>query len=108
MGEGGTSWYGTLAPSAFAHDRGDLILVNLQIDLVEDSLVAKALGNISKFDEWSIHGCPLHEKRSDHIICDEYHDTGQDDRRSGGETDALGSVAVRPHMGKITLEAADR
>ena len=62
MGEGGTSWYGTLAPSAFAHDRGDLILVNLQIVLIEDCLLAKTLGNISKFNEWgcsspSFHSC---------------------------------------------------
>ena len=83
-----------LACTAFAHDRGDLVLVDLQIDLVEDGPVAKPLGHVSEFDQWSFHSYPLHEKRSDHIICDQNHHTGQHDRRGRGEADAFGPVAV--------------
>ena len=50
---------------------------------------------------------PLHEKGSDYIIGNKNHHTGQHDCRGGGETDALGAVAVHPHMGEITLIAAD-
>ena len=47
-----------LARPAFAHDRGDLVLVNLQIDPVEDGPVAKPLGHVPEFDERSFHSLP--------------------------------------------------
>ncbi len=44
-----------LACAAFAHDRGDLVLIDRQTDLVEDGPAAKPLGYVSEFDEWSFH-----------------------------------------------------